>query len=238
MYGRQRLAVVIPAYNEERLIARTVRTVPAFVDHVVLVDDCSTDRTRWCALTVGDHRLEVIGHRRNRGVGAAIATGYGRALACGADIAVVLAGDGQMDPAEMDRLIEPIAVGVADYVKGNRLGHPELDRRMPPSRRLGNRVLTALTRLACGDATLNDTQCGYTAISRAAMQRVPLDALWPRYGYPNDLLGLLRVRGLRVLERPVTPIYGDEESGIRPHTVIPMLSFVLARTWLRRQRPR
>ena len=226
---------MIPAFNEERLVGRTVASVPAFVDHVVLVDDASRDATSAEAQRAGDGRLRLLRHAKNRGVGAAIVTGYREALRLGADVAVVLAGDGQMDPDEMERLLEPIAVGAADYVKGNRLGHPELARRMPAARRVGNRALTLLTRMAVGDETLQDSQCGYTAIARRALEAVPLEDVWPRYGYPNDLIGRLQLAGMRVVDRPVTPIYGSERSGIRPVTFVPMLGFVLARSWVRRR---
>ena len=227
---------MIPAFNEAALVGRTVATVPRFVDHVVVVDDASTDGTAASARAAGDERLTVIRHRKNKGVGAAIVTGYRAAMALGCDVAVVLAGDGQMDPDEMDRLIEPIVSGAADYVKGNRLGHPELERRMPLTRRLGNQVLTRLTQLVLNDPSINDSQCGYTAISGDALERLELGRLWPRYGYPNDLLGLLNQAGLRVCERPVTPIYGEEQSGIRPMIVLPTFGYVLARTWLRSRR--
>ncbi len=234
MYGRKTVAVVVPAFNEERLIGRTVSELPRYVDHVFVVDDGSRDGTSAVARAEGGERTRVIRHTRNRGVGAAIATGYRAALAAGADIAVVVGGDAQMDPSEMDRLIEPIAAGTADYVKGNRLGHREVSQRMPRARQLANRVLTELTRVAVGQP-VNDSQCGYAAISRRALERLPLERLWPRYGYPNDLLGLLAARGLRTADRPVSPIYGDEVSGINPVTIGPTLAYVLARTWIRRR---
>lgn len=235
MYGQKSVAVVVPAFNEERLIGRTVRTLPRYVDHIIVVDDGSRDATSANARAEGGGRLRVIRHAKNRGVGAAIATGYREALAAGADIAVVVGGDAQMDPEEMDRLIEPIAVGAADYVKGNRLSHRDVEQRMPRARLMANHVLTGLTRLAVGQEALRDSQCGYAAISRRALERLPLSSLWPRYGYPNDLLGLLSSRGLRAIDRPVSPIYGDEQSHINPITIGPTLAYVLARTWVRRQ---
>ncbi len=234
MYGQLTVAVVIPAFNEEPFIRKTVETLPTFVDHVILVDDASEDQTTERALGAPDPRLPVVRHARNRGVGAAIASGYRLALALGADAAVVVAGDGQMDPSEMDRLLEPIASGEADYVKGDRLAHPDVRRRMPAARYVANRLLSWATRHAVGKPDLRDSQCGYTAASRALLQSLPLYALWPRYGYPNDLLSLLHVHGWRVTDRQVTPIYGDEKSGIRVWSVVPSLTFVLARAWVRR----
>ncbi|MBX3184110.1 MAG: glycosyltransferase family 2 protein [Polyangiaceae bacterium] len=206
--------LVIPAYREERLLPRTLRRVPACVDGVVVVDDASPDATSRAAREAGDARLVLERHPRNLGVGAAIRTGYRRALSEGADLIIVMAADDQMDPADLPALAEPILADRADYVKGNRLIHPD-KRRMPLARRAAGHALGWLTARATGYA-LSDSQCGYTAISAAALRVLPLDELWPRYGYPNDLLGLLSQARLRVAEVPVRPIYADEASGVRP----------------------
>src|SRR5262249_11377981 len=116
MFADLRVAVVVPAFNEERIVAATVRSIPRFIDHVIVIDDASRDRTGSEAASVLRRGLEVVRHDRNRGVGAAIATGYARALALGVDAAVVMAGDGQMDPADLPALLAPIAAGRADYV--------------------------------------------------------------------------------------------------------------------------
>ena len=233
MYGRQKIAVVIPAYNEERLIQRVLGSVPHYVDWLVLVDDGSVDQTVGLAASIQDDRLTILQHGENRGVGAAIVTGYRKALSLGSDIIVVIGGDAQMDPDEMVRLVEPIAANVADYVKGDRLGHPDVRKRMPSARFWANSVLTRATRFAVGTHQLRDSQCGYTAISAAALRVLPLDKLWPRYGYPNDLLAWLHAYDFRVIDRPVTPIYADETSHIHPLTIGPTMLYVLARAWMR-----
>lgn len=206
--------LVIPAYQEERLLPRTLRRVPAFIAGVVVVDDASLDHTSDAARDVGDARLVLERHPVNLGVGAAIRTGYRRALAEGASIVVVMAADDQMDPGDLPALLQPILEGRADYVKGNRLKHPER-RQMPLLRRAAAHTLGWLTARATG-YSISDSQCGYTAISAAALRALRLDELWPRYGYPNDLLGLLSGARLRVTEVPVRPVYADEASGIRP----------------------
>jgi hypothetical protein len=141
-----------------------------------------------------------------------------------------MAGDGQMDPADLPTLLEPLASGKADYVKGNRFRHPER-RRMPRLRRWAGKALAAATRSATG-LTIDDSQCGYTAMSARAARSVPLDELWPRYGYPNDLLGMLAAEGLRVAEVPVRPVYAGEASGVRPWHAFVVL-YVIARRWVR-----
>src|SRR6185369_13883347 len=142
--------------------------------------------------------IRVVRHPENRGVGGAIVTGYRHALASGVDVAVVMGGDGQMDPRDMPAILDPIAAGDADYVKGNRFLHPDVWREMPPSRIVGNVLLSAATRVTSGYRHVFDSQCGYTAIHRDALARIDLSVMWARYGYPNDLLSRLHVAGVRV----------------------------------------
>jgi glycosyltransferase involved in cell wall biosynthesis len=237
MYRHLRLAVVIPAYNESGKIAATVASVPGIADHIVVVDDASTDETSGQAHAAAlrrpaPERVEVVRHGQNRGVGAAIATGYRRALELGADVAVVMAGDGQMDPSDLPALLAPIAADEADYVKGNRFMHPSIWTTMPPSRIVGNVLLSAATRVTSGYGHIFDSQCGYTAIHRRALASIDLDAVWARYGYPNDLLSRLRVAGVRVLDVPVRPIYGEHwKSGINLGTALHPIPWVLLRSW-------
>jgi glycosyltransferase involved in cell wall biosynthesis len=232
-----RVVVVVPAWNEAPRVARVVRGVPSWVDSIVVVDDASTDGTADAARAAGDARVEVAQHTHNRGVGAAIATGYRRALArAGAprDAIVVMAGDGQMDPYDLPALLEPIARGQADYVKGDRFARADTARTMPPARRLGGLALSWATAHAIG-VPISDSQCGYTAIARAACERLDLDALWPRYGYPNDLLSQLALRGLRIAEVPVRAIYADEVSRLKARHV-PVIAALVARAAVARLR--
>jgi glycosyltransferase involved in cell wall biosynthesis len=232
-----RIAVVIPAFNERRKIVDTVATVPAFVDHIIVIDDASGDDTSRQATLAAlgrdePARVELIRHAANRGVGGAITTGYLRAIAIGADVAVVMAGDGQMDPGDLPALLEPIAAGQADYVKGNRFLHPAIWSTMPASRIVGNVLLSVATRVTSGYHHVFDSQCGYTAIHRTALAAIELGKLFPRYGYPNDLLSRLRVANLRVLDVPVRPVYGAHwRSGIHLGTVLHPIPWVLLRSW-------
>jgi glycosyltransferase involved in cell wall biosynthesis len=246
MFRGAKIAVVIPAFNEADKLAATVRSVPGFVDHILVIDDASRDGTGAVATRAsrrssgrGARRaIEVLTHPRNRGVGAAITTGYQRALALGADATAVMAGDGQMDPADLPRLLAPVVAGIADYAKGNRFAWPGGWRAMPLHRVAGNVVLSLLTRLASGYWRVFDSQCGYTVASRRALLAIDPSApgaVFARYGYPNDLLGRLRIAGARVVDVPVRPIYGaDWRSGIRVRRVILPLLYILLRSFLRR----
>ncbi|MBK6847148.1 MAG: glycosyltransferase family 2 protein [Proteobacteria bacterium] len=179
--------------------------MPGFVDHVIVVDDGSRDATAAIVAGVGREGLLLLRHGRNRGVGAAIASGYREALRRGAAAVAVMAGDGQMDAADLTALLDPVLGGQADYAKGNRFRHPSIWREMPWTRVLGNVVLSLLTKLSSGYWHVFDSQCGYTSVSRAALEAIDC-RFFARYGYPNDLLARLRVVRARVVDVPVRPI--------------------------------
>ena len=223
-----RVAVVVPAFDEERLVAESIRGIPEFVDRILVVDDASRDGTASAAEGVGDPRVEILRHERNRGVGAAIATGYARALEEELDVTCVMAADNQMDPAELRELVEPVARGEVEYAKANRLVSGEAWKVIPRTRYLGNAVLSLLTKIASGYWHVADSQAGYTALSLTALRRLDLGALYPRYGFPNDLLVHLNLQNARVRDVPSRPIYDvGERSGIKLRSVVPRISWLL-----------
>ncbi|TXD36487.1 glycosyltransferase family 2 protein [Lujinxingia vulgaris] len=237
MLEGKRVAVVVPAYCEETILPRTLAGLPGFIDHAIVVDDGSPDRTFEVAAALArvEARVDVVRLGFNQGVGRAIVRGYERALQLGADVVVVMAADDQMDPADLPAVLSPVLEGRADYVKGNRLRHPEI-AKMPPLRRAGTAVLARLTSLVSGLEGLEDTQCGYTAISRQMLKALPLGELYPRYGYPNDMLIRLAERGARVIQPVVRPVYADEVSGLKISKVIVPISGILLRGAMRRVR--
>jgi glycosyltransferase involved in cell wall biosynthesis len=231
----KRVAVVVPAHDEEALIGETLRGIPGFVDRIYVVDDASTDGTAERAREVGDPRVEVISRDRNGGVGAAIVTGYKRALAEGVAVAAVMAGDNQMAPAELASLVQPVANGEVDYAKANRLVSGEAWQLIPRSRYLGNAVLSLLTKIASGYWHVADSQAGYTAIGHDVLAKLDLDRVYTRYGFPNDLLVHLNVWSARVRDVPSRPIYGvGERSGIKLRKVVPRISWLLVKGFCRR----
>ncbi|MFB6075081.1 MAG: glycosyltransferase family 2 protein [Haloarculaceae archaeon] len=247
------IAVVIPAYNEAAHVGDVIETLPEYVDRAYAVDDGSTDDT-WAAIqraaaatnqspaaTMPDggetyRRVVPLRHETNRGVGAAIKTGYRQALEEGYDVVAVMGGDGQMEPDRLADVVRPVAEGMADYAKGNRLVSPDHRADMPRFRLVGNELLSLLTRLASGYWTIGDPQNGYTAISHAALSAVPIEEMYEFYGYCNDLLVKLNVSGARVADVPMPATYGDETSHIRLRTYVPRVSGMLARNFLWRLR--
>ena len=230
MYLKKTIAVVVPAYNEEKLIARTLKEIPDLVDKMIVVDDASTDNTPRIVkeLAENDQRIQLIQHEVNQGVGGAIVTGYKKARDLEIDATVVMAGDAQMDPSDLVRIIEPVVNGSADYTKGNRLFYGDSWNMIPHYRYLGNSFLSLMTKISSGYWHIADSQSGYTAISLIALQRVNLDKIYKRYGMPNDLLIKLNQHDFRVRDVHVRPVYNvGEKSGIKLIQVIPKISWIL-----------
>lgn len=238
MFGGKTVGVVVPCHNEEKLIGRVIETMPDFVDRVIVIDDVSRDATREIVsrfVSADPGRVRLIVHDRNGGVGKAIVTGYKAAVDEGIDLVAVMAGDAQMDPEDLEALVAPVAEDRCDYAKGNRLFSGDAWRLMPKIRYLGNSVLSLMTKVSSGYWHVADSQTGYTVVTRKALETIDLDSLYPRYGFPNDMLVHLNVFGFRVEDIPVKPVYGvGEKSGIRLVRVIPTIAFLLFRRfWYR-----
>ena len=231
------VAVVVPAYDEETLVGTTIQGVPGFVDRIFVVDDASRDGTAAAARAAGDGRVEVVTHERNAGVGAAIVTGYQRAVAEGVDVACVMAADNQMDPTDLEKIALPVVRGEVEYAKANRLISGEAWRVIPRSRYLGNAVLSFLTKIASGYWHVADSQSGYTAASSEILEQLDLERVYPRYGFPNDMLVHLNVWNARVRDVPARPVYGvGERSGIKLRSVVPRISWLLVKGFFWRMR--
>jgi glycosyltransferase involved in cell wall biosynthesis len=240
VYRGKTIAVVVPAYDEEKLIGRVIETMPGFVDHVVVVDDASKDGTIDVVsgyLPEMNDRLHLIRHETNQGVGGAIASGYTwcRDHENQIDAVAVMAGDAQMDPTDLPALLDPVVSGGIDYAKGNRLFSGDAWRQIPRLRYLGNSAMSLLTKIASGYWHVADSQSGYTVINRKALETIDWDQLYRRYGQPNDLLVRLNIHNFRVADVPVTPVYNiGEDSGVRPLRMVPRLSWLLCKLFLYR----
>jgi glycosyltransferase involved in cell wall biosynthesis len=235
MYRDKTIAVIIPAYNEERLIGKVLESIPGFADHIVVVDDASDDRTGEVvkAYQKEERRIIYILHSKNEGVGGAIITGYKWARDKGVDISVVMAGDAQMDPKDLPGLLDPVVDGKVDYSKGNRLFTGKAWRVIPKTRYFGNAVLSFLTKIASGYWHVADSQSGYGAVTLEVLKTIDLDNIYKRYGMPNDFLVRLNVYQFRVRDVPVNPIYGiGERSGIKIYQVVFTLSALLLKLFL------
>jgi glycosyltransferase involved in cell wall biosynthesis len=230
LYRDQSIVVAIPAYRAESSIAEVIRTLPEFVDHVIVVDDASPDRTSEVLSSLANPRVEVVRHAQNQGVGGAMCTAFGRALDLHADIVVKVDSDGQMDPAHISPLLDAILDLGIDYAKGNRFLDGQALARMPRLRLIGNLGLTFLTKLASGYWHIFDPQNGFVACRRSALEKLPLERLARDYFFENDMLIHLNIVGCRVADIPMPARYGGEVSSLRVGQVL--LSFPF-RLWTR-----
>jgi glycosyltransferase involved in cell wall biosynthesis len=237
VYKSKTVAVVVPAYKEEKLIGRVIETMPECVDHIIVVDDCSPDRTSEVvqALQKDYPQVVLIRHEVNQGVGGAIATGYKWARDHQIDATAVMAGDAQMHPDDLPNLLDPVVAGQVDYAKGNRLISGEAWYKVPRVRYLGNAALSLLTKVASGYWHVADSQTGYTVINLKALQTIDPDLIYKRYGMPNDLLVRLNIYSFRVRDVEIKPVYGiGEQSGLRPFRMMPKLALLIFRLFIKR----
>ena len=233
MYKNKSVAVVVPAYNEQKLINSVIETMPAYVDHIVIVDDASKDSTYQVLQEFqqkNPKRIILIHHDKNTGVGGSIADGYKWCRDNDVDMTAVMAGDAQMDPLDLESLLDPIVDDDADYTKGNRLFSGDAWEKIPKIRYLGNSFLSLLTKVASGYWSIADSQCGYTVINKKALKVINWDEMHKRYGQPNDLLVRLNIYNFRVVDVPVKPVYNiGEKSGIVPILIIPKMLWLLVK---------
>ena len=233
MLENKTIAVVVPCYNEQTQIERVLTTLPALVDLTIVVDDASTDGTveivRKFIASQGDAGKTILLQLAvNSGVGAAIVAGYREAASRQIDVTAVMAGDAQMDPEELPLLAGLVARGECDYAKGNRLFYRGAWETIPRHRYLGNAFLSMLTKIASGYWHVADSQTGYTAISLEALRTIDLDNVYPRYGYPNDMLVRLNVFDFRVADVPIRPVYNvGEQSKMKLWKVVPTMSWMI-----------
>lgn len=280
------VGVVVPAYNEESQIKMVLDSMPEFVDRIIVVNDCSSDKTEqvvseyinqiqrskfkiskkkqnispnmynyadvlakeleekeealyvpceWINYQSDSQRIILISHKVRGGVGAGIATGYKWCKDYGIDCVAVMAGDGQMDPDELEDICLPIIQNEADYVKGNRLIHKSAKYVIPKARFIGNSVLSMLTKIASGYWHISDTQTGYTAISLKALEKIDIYDIYKSYGMPNDLLVKLNIVYCSVKEIPIKPVYKvGEKSKMKITKVIPRVTLLLIKSFFKR----
>jgi len=280
------IAVVVPAYNEETQIGMVIDSMPDFVDRIIIVNDCSKDKTAEVVESYiekeGPHQIELkpfpnkvipnryneadqvveeqnlkeieyyvpseivnetpntdriilINNLENGGVGAGIARGYKWCKDHEIDCTAVMAGDGQMDPSELEELCLPVIDDGIDYVKGNRLRHPSSKFVIPKIRFFGNSVLSMLTKIASGYWRISDTQTGYTTISLPALNAIRIHKIYKSYGMPNDLLVKLNIVGCSLKEVTIKPVYRvGEQSKMKVAKVIRRVSWLLFKLFFQR----
>ncbi len=242
MYRDRKISLVIPAYNESKLIVPTLEKVPEEIDRIYVIDDASTDSMPEVVRNMAkkDHRIVLLHHKKNMGVGQGIITGYLKSNEDNYDIAVVCGGDDQMDLSEVRKFLDPLIDGKADYTKGNRFligGNAYTD--MPVTRFVGNLFFTFLTKFSSGYWKIYDIVDGYTAMTNEAIGRVNWDSAWKGYGYVCDWPALFNLYKIRMKDIPRRAIYlqGEKQSQIKGvRYVMRMVPRLVYRFWWRMTR--
>lgn len=215
LFVEPKVGVVIPAFMVQKdTLTQVIRTIPERAAHVIVVDDGCPRGSGAVAEGLQLDRVTVVRNKCNMGVGGAVIAGYRQALELGCEIVVKMDGDGQMDPAHFDRLIEPLANGAADYAKGNRFRDFKALAQVPRLRLFGNALLSFLVKIASGYWNIVDPTNGYTAIHRQTIGRLDLDKLSKGYFFESDMLINLGLAGLVVRDVDMPARYGKEESSM------------------------
>ncbi len=234
-FAQYQIAAVVPAYRVERDIEAVLCDLPAYLQHVIVVDDASPDRTADLveAMAARDRRIVLIRHEHNQGVGGAMVSGFRKALELGAQVVVKIDGDGQMDLSRLPDLLAPLILGKADYTKGNRFRDFAALREMPLIRRIGNMGLAFLTKAATGYWNLFDPTNGFLAVRAEALAQLPLDQIDKSYYFETSMLANLYLLGAVVQDIPMPARYRGEISSLVIHRVFfefpPKLLKTLAR---------
>ncbi len=236
MIENNTLCVIIPTYNDGHLLRDTIEGIPDFIDKIIVINDgCNEDSAKIIDGAIKkDSRVEMILHEKNLGLGQSLIDGYLKSLESKFDITIVMAGDNQMSPNDLNRVISPILANDSDYVKGNRLLRDDVIDRMPFYRFIGNSVLTLLSKIATGYWKIIDPQCGYSAISYKALKSIRIGDMIKGYGYNAHILNMLNLNNFRVVDVEVEPVYGDEKSKIKIMSYIFTVSRLLTRLTFRR----
>jgi len=242
MYREHRIAVVVPAFNEELMVQRTLTTMPDFVDRIIAIDDGSSDATysKIEEVAAGDSRVVCLRNPDNQGLGATLVHGYRFLLDSEdkqdeADVVAIMAGDGQMDPDNLHLLLDQIVDGSHDVAKGNRfIGHHQALKKMPKYRLIGNIVMTLLTKLASGYWSVFDTQNGYYAIHTEVLRQIDLSRIGRGYEVENSFLIEANIVEARLTDVPMPAVYGDETSTLRLRHFIPRVLRLITVGFFRR----
>lgn len=221
-FQRYCIAAVIPCYRVERDIESVLGSIPAYIKHIIVVDDASPDSTAdlVTASAKEDDRILLIRHPSNQGVGGAMITGYQKALDLGAQMIVKIDGDGQMDMEHLPRLLQPLIEGRADYTKGNRFRDFKSLQQMPFIRRVGNMGLAFLAKAATGYWHLFDPTNGFNAIRAEVLAQLPLDKIDRTYYFETSMLANLYLIGAVVKDVPMPARYQGEISSLLVHRIL------------------
>lgn len=234
MYKGLKVYVASPGLNESQFIGNVIETLPDYVDKIVVIDDGSTDGMADVVRNMNNPRVHLIVNEVNMGAGASVSKGYKVAQEEGADIAVSMAADGQMDPQYLPMILDEIVENKFDFAKGNRFFARAAFSNMPLMRVIGNVGLTFMTKMASGYWDIFDAQNGYYAIGPRALKQLDFDGMTKGWPFENDILIHLNILGMRVTDVPIPAVYGEEISDIKIWKIIFPFTFFLMKRFVYR----
>jgi glycosyltransferase involved in cell wall biosynthesis len=211
-----KISIVIPCYNVSKHIESVINGIPSEVLFIIVVNDCSSDSTQSKIEQIAGNnsKVHILNHSINQGVGGAMISGYKKSLELGADITIKMDGDGQMDPTNIKKLVQPLIEGKADFTKGNRFRDLKSLKAMPPVRRMGNLGLSFLIKAASGYWNIFDPTNGFTAIKNEVLSEINLSKLHKRYYFETSMIAELYFSNVVICDVPMKAKYGEEISGL------------------------
>ena len=218
MYRKLETAVVIPCYNEEKMITQTIKKIPEYIDHIIAVNDASTDNTIEVLnkLKKQYSKLIVVDNKVNQGVGGALIAGYDYAIKNTKATAIgIVAGDDQFDSSYLKAMLDDFIDQSADYVKASRFFHREAFKTMPKYRQFGNIFISLLTKFSTGYYSITDITNGCGWLRREIIEKVDFSIVEKRYDYETSMLTALSIANAKVIDHAVPAHYGDEKSTIK-----------------------
>ncbi len=236
MYHKLKIAAVVPAYNEEKLIKKTLLSLNEIVDYIVVVNDGSSDNTlkEIKKISKFDKRIKIIDLKSNHGLGYALKTGLKSASDSSVDLMAIFAGDAQMDPKYLPQMIDNLEERNLDFIKANRFMHLEQLKSMPKYRKIGNIIVTILTKFSTGYYSIFDTQNGYAIYTKDIVNRLPWHLVGDRYEFENTVLIALSIIHAKVGDFAVPAVYGEETSTIKLFSTALKVLIVLYKGFWRR----
>ncbi|MCJ1967283.1 glycosyltransferase family 2 protein [Candidatus Nanosynbacter sp. TM7-075] len=218
MYRKLETAVVIPCYNEEKMITQTIKKIPEYIDHIIAVNDASTDNTIGVLnkLKKQYSKLIIVDNKVNQGVGGALIAGYDYAIKNTKATAIgIVAGDDQFDSSYLKAMLDDFIDQSADYVKASRFFHREAFKTMPKYRQFGNIFISLLTKFSTGYYSITDITNGCGWLRREIIEKIDFSIVEKRYDYETSMLTALSIANAKVIDHAVPAHYGDEKSTIK-----------------------
>lgn len=218
MYRKLETAVVIPCYNEEKMITQTIKKIPEYIDHIIAVNDASTDNTIGVLnkLKKQYSKLIIVDNKVNQGVGGALIAGYDYAIKNTKATAIgIVAGDDQFDSSYLKAMLDDFIDQSADYVKASRFFHREAFKTMPKYRQFGNIFISLLTKFSTGYYSITDITNGCGWLRREIIEKVDFSIVEKRYDYETSMLTALSIANAKVIDHAVPAHYGNEKSTIK-----------------------